>query len=190
MMQTVAGVSLDEFGYRKFKGSPTDVLPHDLVLEKTMVVMSAKDSNHHGRPATELSLIENGEDVTPAARIVLRNNTQLYFWRQVFQDPEKELVQEPQLFEELIDCEDPYDSLDWDTDEHAGHHEYNQEWRGNFLNVPQGMLVGINLQHEKSPAHCECKFVDSVYPNGSVIFTDGTAYQSHPDYEWIGWVKS
>lgn len=184
---------LDDYGYQKFIGHVTDVQDGDLVLDKTYSVTATKPAEHFRKPATELTLAPNPNytvEATSVGRATLQNTQSLYFWRKVLNE-DSLAGEEEELYTELSWCgELDEEAASLTVPEHHGHSEYITEWRGACVMAPSGMLVGINLEPVGLPPRPQCKIVDSVYPSGVVIFTDGDAFQSHPDKEWIGWLKA
>jgi hypothetical protein len=209
-MQIHGTATPDSSGRLTFTGHPHEIQEGDILFaagNEYAVRDKPKSSNNFGKPATELVLCDPGEYAfevprggePPAyARISLGSGMTVRFSRTVLVD-ELDFGEEDQLFYELVWCEDPFDDFDADLapvttaededDPHAHHSEYNREWRGKCRVAPTGMLVGINLEPEGKNADGQCKIVDTVFPNGAVVFTDGTSFQSHPDKEWIGWLK-
>ena len=165
--------SPDADGYLKLEGNPDELKPGDIVLDGKYAVMKTSPGNHNGSPATQVTLAETEEYIYTAGmgleavergRVVLANESWLKFERQV---REMDFGVEPEIHYELLD----------DT----GFESYTTEWRGPCKELPKGLLVAIG---EKG----ESKLVDTAYPNGAVVFSDGTLFQSHPDREWIGWL--
>ncbi len=179
MMKTVPGSSLDADGFLEFEGNPYELREGDLVQDGQYAVLEMKSDNHDGEKATHIKLADAGEYAFEVprggiprsyGRSILVNTTSLRFRRLV--DGSIFFGVEEELYQELVECD------------HDEHDDYNLEWRGKCRDVPKGMLVGINLGSGRP----SCQIVDSVYETGVVLFSDGKAYQSHPDKEWIGWV--
>ena len=190
----------DEFGQLTFVGYPHETQEGDILQaagDDYAVRDKPKPANNFGRSATELVLcdvgaydfkVPRGGEPFASARIVLDNGMQVRFKRTVVTDT-VDFGEEDELFYELVDCEDPDDPETDPNDPHYGHGAYQTEWRGKCRIAPKGMLVGINLEPAGKPVKPSCKFIDSVYPTGAVVFSDGTSFQSHPDKEWIGLLK-
>jgi hypothetical protein len=191
----------DDFGQLTFIGSPNEVQEGDILQaggDSYAVRDKPKTANHFGKPATELVLCDvgayeyevprGGEPISPA-RIIFDNGMQVRFKRTVVTE-NVDFGEEPEVFWELVDCFDEDDD-DLDPDNpHHGHGAYHYEWRGKCRDLPKGMLVGINLEPAGKEIKPSCKIIDSVYPTGAVVFSDGTSFQSHPDKEWVGWLKA
>lgn len=173
-----------EDGWLRLEGNPGDVLPGDRVMDQRYAVLMAKPAEHNREPGTQLTLAKTEDyadwltgrpgDPLPkeAGRVVLGQNHKLVIVRQVADID----FGEEDLFPDLEFCK------------HEEHDDYNFEWYGPCRDVPRGLLVGVNLSEDSiDPA---CKVVDSVYPSGAVIFTDGTVFQSHPDKKWYGYVNN
>lgn len=201
MMRIHGSTKPDEHGQITFVGQPQDVIQGDVLVavdEEYAVRDKPKPANNFGRPATEFVLCEpsaydyetpRGGQPEALGRLILDNRTQVKFRRLVEVD-KLDAGEEPNLFYELNDCEDEYGEPLPPDDPHYGHSAYKYEWRGPLREAPKGMLVGINLQPDGMGVVCSEKFIDSVYPTGIVLFSDGTSYQSHPDKEWIGWTTT
>ena len=208
-MQIHGSATPDSYGQLMFTGLPHEVQEGDILIaagNEYAVRDKPRPSNNFGKPATEFVLAEAGEygyenprggEPEAYARISLNHNMRIRFKRTVLTD-DLDFGEEPELFFENVDCLDPFEEFDGDAapvilpehenDPHAHHGQYHQEWRGKCRDVPKDLLVAINLSSPKVVA--ECKIVDTVFPNGAVVFTDGTSFQSHPDKTWIGWLKA
>jgi hypothetical protein len=178
MMQLVGSNGANEEGWLELEGSPADLQEGDIVLDGMYAVLKKTPGNHSGEPATQLTLayatdfiMDQRDSRTPTeqGRVVLVNNTLLRFQRMV---EEIDWGMEPELHWYLESCPD------------AGTYEeeFPYEWRGMCKDAPTGMLVVVG-------DGAKAKIVDTAYPNGAVIFMDGTVLQSHPNKEWVGWLR-
>lgn len=187
MLQIATGASArpDEFGNMHFEGSPFDLLEGDIVLDGQYAVLHKSYGQHNGERAVTITLcdagaywyeVPKGGEPEEVGRQTMKRSMRIRFTRTV---QDFDFGEEDELFQELVDCQ------------HDEHDDYNNEWRGKCKDLPAGLLVGINMDPGCETKHLKmsCKIVDSAYPNGAVLFTDGTAFQSHPDKEWIGWLK-
>lgn len=189
----------DPNGQLTFIGFPMEVQEGDLLQaagEEYAVRSQPRAGNNFGKPGTELVLsdvgaydfeVPRGGEPEALARITLDNRLQVRFKRTVLTDYVN-FGEEDELFFELAECPDSEDEHGTDPDDpHFGHCDYNIEWRGSCREAPKGLLVGINLEPAGKPVKPSCRIVDTVYPTGAVVFSDGSSFQSHPDKEWIGW---
>lgn len=187
MLKIATGASArpDENGNMYFEGSPFDLQEGDMVLDEEYAVLRKSYGQHNGEKAVTITLcdagaywyeVPRGGEPEEVGRQTLTKSMRLRFTRPV---DHFDFGEEDELFYELTTCQ------------HDEHDAYDQEWRGKCKNLPQGLLVGINMDPgcDSKDLKMSCKIVDSSYANGVVLFADGTAFQSHPDREWIGWLK-
>ena len=169
----------DQYGRLWLEGSPEDLLEGDIVLDGQYAVLDTKAAKHNGEDAIQLTLCDPGEyafevprDGIPPekGRDTLVRGAAVRFIRET---DDLDFGEENEVFYELEFCE------------HDEHDEYSQRWDGLCKDLPVGTILGINTGGSDAvqPA---CKIVDSVYGNGTVLFTDGSAFQSHPDRRWTG----
>lgn len=177
MIETVNGLGLDSDGRIHLKGNPTDLLPGDLVLGGTYKIVNTKPAEDLRRQATELRLRSTeGKSLDDVGRATLVNTHELIFYRDV-ENYEPEQEQEHRLFYEPQECA------------HDEHEHYALIWEGSCRDVPKGMYAVVNWCADGYPPKETCEIVDTVYPTGAVIFESGRVLQSHPDREWVGWLR-
>jgi len=185
MLQIARGAAgrPDDNGDLHFEGNPYELQPGDVVLDGQYAILTVTPGKHNNEAATNFTYciaeeyfyeVPRGGIPKETGRATLLNNMWIRFKREV---QDFDFGEEPNIFYELVDCG------------HDEHDAYEYEWRGKCKDIPKGMLVGIHMDGPDDKVKMRCKIVDTTYPNGAVVFEDGTVYQSHPDKEWIGWFK-
>lgn len=164
-----------EEGWLAFVGNPYELQEGDVVLNGEYSVLRKSHAKHNGEDATQLVLANAeeyeyetnylGGEPEERGRVTLLNDSSLKFERRV---DHFDFGAESELHEEMLD----------DT----GYEDYETQWTGPCKDVPHGMVVVFGER-------AETRVIDTAYANGVVIFEDGSAYQSHPDRQWIGWIK-
>jgi len=173
-MQLAAGPEPEE-GWLALEGHPFELEEGDVVMDGVYAVMRKAPGQHNNKPATtlvlayaqeyELEMKHYGNEPEERGRATIPNESLLRWDRQV---DEIDWGVESELHQEFLD----------DT----GYEDYVNEWSGMCKDIPSGLLVVFGDKAEP-------RIVDTAYPTGAVVFADGSVYQSHPNREWVGWLK-
>ena len=154
--------------HQNFVGAISDLRDADVILDGQFVIIGdPRPSKHDGKPALQVRLGEwrgaHGA-LIEIGRLVLPPNQQVHFTRYVGSNAPKRTYEA-----ECVLAPPNYESR-----EHA-------RWQGPAAEIPECLWI-------YSLSTLEWKRVIAAYPNGLVLYSDGTAFQSHPDRIWTGWV--